>query len=552
MNEHKKFGRRSKRLAPIDGVYSGSRELGLPVHRAYSSKRQLQTSSLDNAMARPEGFHPMRTSLGGPDPSPEIDEAALLDEPIVLDDIKPQPKTKGHIGSWRSRSKKVGMVLGALVLIGVAYFGIRLYITQHSLFRGGGRAPALAAHIDINQLKGEGDGRINVLLLGIGGPGHDGPDLTDTMMIASIDPVNNTAALLSIPRDLWVKIPGNGYQKINAAYSDGKMESKASTLAGKEQDGLNLLDETIEPVIGIPINYHVVVDFTAFKDAVNTLGGVTVNVTSNELNFPYYSSSPTELYDPTIAWENHNNPVIAKIGVQKMDGQQALLFARSRETSSDFARGLRQRALMVAIKNKVLSIGTFSNPVKISGLLSSLSNNVYTDFSLNDIERLYQIGSKISSNNVSSLDLVTPPNALVTTAAIDGLSTVIPKAGEFDYSDIQSYVRNTLRDSFLAEENASLAVYNATDTTGLATSKANLLKSYGYTITTVDNTAKPSNPAHTVLVDLTKGKDIYTRHYLEQRFNTTAVTTVPASAGITPPAGTDFVIILGEDATTSN
>jgi LCP family protein required for cell wall assembly len=358
-------------------------------------------------------------------------------------------------------------------------------------------------------------------------------------LLASVDPVNNKVAMLSIPRDLWVKIPGNGYQKINAAYPDGKMESRAKTESGKDQDGLNLLDQTIEPVLGISIHYHAVVDFKAFKDLVDSLGGVSFNV-------------PEQLYDPTIAWENHNNPVIAKAGIQTMHGQQALLYARSRETSSDFARGQRQRQLLVAIKDKALSLGTFSNPVKVSNLLSSLSNNVYTDFSLNDMERLYQIGSKITSNNISSLDLVTPPHAYLTTAPIDGLSTVIPKAGQGDYSDIQNFVRNELRDGFLAKENASLAVYNATDVAGLATSKAAVLKSYGYSITTVANAAKASNPAKTTVVDLTKNKDIYTRHYLEQRFNTTAVTSVPASAGITPPAGSNFVIILGEDATNSN
>ncbi len=440
-------------------------------------------------------------------------------------------------------------MLLALILIGGTYLGAKAYITERHLFRGGGRAPALADNVDINQLKGEGDGRINILLLGIGGPGHDGPDLTDTIVIASVDPVNNKVALLSIPRDLWVKIPGNGYQKINAAYADGKMESKAKTMAGKEQDGLNLLDQTIAPVVGIPIHYHVVVDFSAFKDVVNALGGVTVDVTQNELNWPSYN--PYELWDPTIAWENHNNPVIAKEGVQTMNGSQALLFARSRETSSDFARGQRQRALLVSIKNKAFSAGTFSNPIKISNLLNSLGNDVYTDFSLNDMTRLYQITQKIPSGDITSIDLVTAPHNFLTTGAMNGLSVVEPKAGLYNYSAITDYIRNTLRDGFLAKENAKLAVYNATDTPGLATSKANLLKSYGYTVTTVDNTASVTDPATTTIVDLTKGKDKYTRHYLEERFGVTAKTSLPANAGVKPPVGTDFVIILGEDVTTS-
>ena len=542
MDEHKKFKGAKKRPAPIDGIVSSGRQLGMPPG-AYRPTQRKTTPSIDSVWQKSDGFHAMRSGGQGLGQSPESLEAALLDEPIILDDSTVASKKKRYFGQGHPRlikdTKRVLLAVLAVVIISVAYFGVRLYVAKNHLFHGGGRAPALASHIDINQLKGEGDGRINVLLLGIGGPGHDGPDLTDTILLASIDPVNNKVALLSIPRDLWVKIPGNGSQKINAAYPDGKSESRAKSLSGKEQDGLSLLDQTLEPVIGIPIHYHVVVDFEAFKDVVNNLGGVTFNV-------------PEQLYDPTIAWENHWNPVIARAGLQTMYGQQALLYARSRETSSDFARAQRQRQLLLAIKSKVLSLGTFSNPVKVSGLLNSLSNNVYTDFSLNDITRLYQIGSKIGGNNITSLDLVTPPHAYLTTGNVNGLSVVEPKAGITDYSDVQNYVRNALRDGFLAKENASLAVYNATDVAGMAGTKANLLKSYGYSITTVTNTAKTTNPAKTVVVDLTKGKDKYTRHYLEERFDVTATSSVPSSAGITPPAGTDFVIILGEDAATSN
>jgi anionic cell wall polymer biosynthesis LytR-Cps2A-Psr (LCP) family protein len=135
---------------------------------------------------------------------------------------------------------------------------------------GGGGAPALADKVDVSQLKGEGDGRINILLLGIGGPGHDGADLTDTIIVASIDPINHKASLLSLPRDLWVQIPGNGYQKINAAYAYGKESSTSKDEYTKEQAGLALLDKTLSPVIGVPIHYHAIIDFKAFKHNQNT------------------------------------------------------------------------------------------------------------------------------------------------------------------------------------------------------------------------------------------------------------------------------------------
>jgi len=545
MDEQKKFNGRSKRPVSIDGIMTGGRQLGVANAASFQPKKHASSNiSLEGVAHQQDGFHPSRVSRKpvGISSLPEEDETALLDEPIILEQDTTKKK-KRYFGSKHPKSRKVlkraSLALLSLFLITGVYLSAKAINTERHLFRGGGKAPALASNVDINQLKGEGDGRINILLLGIGGPGHDGPDLTDTIMVASIDPVNNKVALLSIPRDLWVKIPNNGYQKINAAYPDGKMESKAKTLAGKEQDGLNLLDQTLEPVIGIPIHYHAVVDFPAFKDMVDALGGVNVNVTE-------------QLYDPSIAWENNNSAIIAKPGLQVMHGQQALLYARSRETSSDFARGQRQRQLLVAIKDKALSLGTFSNPIKVSNLLSSLGNNVYTDFSVNDMSRLYQIMKNVPSSSVSSIDLVTPPHNYLTTGNINGLSVVEPRAGLFAYGDITNFIRNTLRDGFLAKENASVAVYNATGNVGLAASKADTLKSFGYTVTKVDNTTTVTNPAYTTIVDLTHGKDKYTRHYLEGRFGVSSVSKVPTASGITPPVGTDFVIILGEDAAASN
>lgn len=546
MDEHKSFRRPKRYSASIDGIISSGRQLGSLDN---GPRRGPQVVNLSEQASRQDGFYPTRSSGASLGFSPAVEEAALLDEPIILDDLPQTPKKKRRfsikrIPFWSSagRVKKAAILLAVLVLAVTGYFGIKLYITEHHLFHGGGRAPALAANVDPSQLKGEGDGRINIMLLGIGGPGHDGPDLTDSILLVSIDPVNNKMALLSLPRDLWVKIPGDGYQKVNAAYAYGKEGSSAKSLAGQEQDGLSLLDQTVEPVLGIPIHYHVVVDFKAFQQAVNAVGGVDANV----------SPSLTAYEDFWVEGTSQHYLLNVPAGQQHFDGTKALYYARERHNDSDFVRAQRQRLLLGALRDKVMSLGTFSNPVKVSSLLSSLGNNVYSDFSLNDITRLYQIVKKIPSSSINSLDLVTPPHDYLTTGNMNGLSIVQPKAGLFDYTDIQSYVRNAMRDSFLAKENASIAVYNATDIAGMASAKATLLKSYGYTITTVDNTKAVSNPESTVVVDLTNGKDKYTRHYLEERFGVTAVASVPGWSGINPPAGTNFVIILGRNAANSN
>jgi hypothetical protein len=282
-----------------------------------------------------------------------------------------------------------------------------------------------------------------------------------------------------------------------------------------------------------------VVDFAAFKQTVDAVGGVTVNV-------------PETLYDPTIAWENHGNSYIAMKGPQTFNGAKALLYARSRETSSDFARGQRQRLLMVAIKDKTFTLGTFSNPVKVSHLLSSLGNNVYTDFTLDDMTALYKIMQKIPSNKITSLDLVTAPHDYLTTGNMNGLSIVRPKDGLFDYDAIQNYVRNALKDSYIAKENSNIAIYNATTVVGMAGKQSTYLKSYGYNVVTVGNTPTPTNPPKTQIIDLTKGADKYTKHYLEGRYGVASTTNLPASLGVTPPTGTNFVIIVGEDVANAN
>ncbi|MGH7156496.1 MAG: LCP family protein [Candidatus Saccharimonadales bacterium] len=560
MEKHKRHLGRQKPVS-IDGIVQTGRQIGVPTTSSYQPNRQNPTPTLDNFnrhSGHVDGFYPSREAMPARplDPS-ETAEAQLLDEPIVLDHIEERQR---KLRFWqrhaklKRRIKRTAMAFMILILAGAGYFGYKIYHTQKKVLAGGGRSVSICSdNVDVNSISQEGDSRINILLLGIGGPGHDGPDLTDTILLASIDPITNKIALISIPRDLWVHIPGYGYQKINAAYADGKENSKSTTTAGQEQDGITELDNTLKPVLdGVQINYHVLLDFTAFQQMVDALGGVTINVTADELNYPYNSPNPTELYDPTIAWQNHNNPVIATIGTHTFNGAQALLFARSRETSSDFARGKRQRALIAAIKEKAFSLGTFSNPFKISSLLDSLGQNVYTDFDSTSLKCLYHQLSTIPSSAIQSLDMVTPPNNLLTTGNMNGLSIVEPRAGLFDYSAIHTFLHSTLKDGLIVKENATVAVYNATGTSGLATGESNLLKSYGYNVTTIANAPNATDPSNTTLVDLSKGKDKYTLHYLEGRLGATAVTSVPGGFGITPPQGTDFVIILGEDASTTS
>ncbi len=478
-------------------------------------------------------------SVKKPAPSRSLPKIDLqLEDEAPKSGAKRRPSAARTFRKWALRGGLAMFLL--LFAVGGILFA-QGYIKLHKVFKGGAsHAAALQSDVSPTLLKGEGDGRVNILLLGNGGDGHDGPDLTDTIMVASIDPVNKTAALLSVPRDLWVKMPNRfmgAYQKINAAYEAGKYQYlgkiNASNSNAKAIDaGFKAADQVVGQILGIPIHYNMVINFSAFKQAVDTVGGVTVNV-------------PEQLYDPTMAWENAWNPVLAKAGVQQMNGKQALLYVRSRETSSDFARGQRQRLVILALKEKILSLGTLSNPLKISQLMSAFGDNMITDFSLSDAVRMYNLAKGIANANVQSLDLVTAPNNFVTTGNLNGTSIDQPIAGLYDYAAIQGYVRSTLKDGYITKENAQITVLNGTSQEGLATIKANELKAYGYNVTKVDN-APTQGYAKTVIVDLTNGVDKYTKHYLENRYGVSAVSKLPDGSTIQPGTA-NFIIILGQD-----
>jgi LCP family protein required for cell wall assembly len=424
------------------------------------------------------------------------------------------------------------LLVGGGILFSQGYFKVR------KAFHGGtATAAALEEKVDPDMLKGEGRGRINILLLGRGGGNHEAPDLTDTIILASVDPVNNTTTMVSLPRDTWVQPPKHGAMKLNAAWQTGEFDfmgriNPGSTDSRVIDAGFDMADQTIESMLGVTIDYNVIIDFQAFQQAVDTVGGVTVNV-------------PTDLVDPTMAWENGYNSTLAKAGVQNFDGKKALIYARSRETTSDFARSQRQRALLIALKDKVDTLGTLSNPVKMAGLIDAFGDNVATDLSLNNANRLYSILKRIPDNKVTSVGLGDAQNSLITTGMLSGQSVVLPKAGAFNYSAIQLYIRSQLKDPYITKENARVWVLNASSDPNKATATANDLKTYGYNVTKV--AAAPQQSTGTQLVDLSKKQKKYTAHYLEQRLNVKSRSTMPDKTVQT--AGADFVIIVGNNET---
>jgi polyisoprenyl-teichoic acid--peptidoglycan teichoic acid transferase len=238
------------------------------------------------------------------------------------------------------------------------------------------------------------DERINILFLGYGGPGHDGPYLTDSIMLLSIRPGTREAIMISVPRDLWVKIqalPGNGFMmgKLNSAYAIGtdhnnypniRSEWKTSTGGG------DLAAATVSQVTGQPIDYWVGVNFKAFRDVVNALGGVRVDVPTT-LDDPYFPAG-----ESTGMMRVHFDA-----GWQQLDGERALEYARSRETTSDFDRSRRQQLVMLAVRQRVFSLNAIP---RMLSLLGALQDNVRTNLRPGDMQQLADLAGKIKVEDI--------------------------------------------------------------------------------------------------------------------------------------------------------
>ncbi len=552
MNNFKKPKRNKKSTNTLDGFLPSTNlpeaqktDVRKRFNRSYNPKQDdfQGNNEIDSSSLKSDGFHSRNVELQ----QPLSHSQGSNNFDLGIDDV---PKKRWY--RWnKHRSKKRSIRLRIARTFAVSIMALVLavgslfaygYIKTQQIFRGNGEgAAALQKNVDPKKLNGEGDGRINILLLGKGGPGETAPDLTDTLLLASIDPVQNEAALLSIPRDLYVKDANQYSTKINAIYANAKQARLAKSNNGSsdedaaEDAGLKALKQTVSEVLGIPIHYYVMVNFKAFEDAINTVGGLTVDVKE-------------PLYDWSVAWLLDGNPLVADEGLQTFDGKRALLYARSRKGSArgDFDRTERQREIILALQKKVLSAGTFSNPLKIIELLNTFGNNVRTDLnSIDETKRLYEIGRDIGSERIISVELAEDP-ILVTTDFINNQSVVVPKEGLYQYDDIHNFVRNTLRDAFLKQEDARVAILNGTETAGIATAKETELKSYGYNVVLIDN-APTTNYETTKLIDLSLGLNRYTSSYLEKRLGVTATNFY--IDGIPTNETVDFVIILGRDET---
>lgn len=332
----------------------------------------------------------------------------------------------------KQKKKSYKKLIFFIVIIGLVFFGA-FFVKQNgaSWFD----PISIAQTINRAELK-ETDGRTNILLLGSDKrtEGVVTSELTDTLLVASIGIVEHDVVLMSLPRDLWVQSP-NGYQsKINAIYSYG---------------GASELTQVIEDVLGIPIHYYGVVNFELFKNVIDILGGVEVDVERSFTDYYY----PIEGKENAPRAERYET-VTFEQGTQTMNGETALKYARSRkgtnDENTDFARSERQQRLISAIKKKALSLETLINPTKLKELYDLYSTQVDTNISLNDIQNFYLLSQQIQFDKVISIVLDDRSGAdeggllysPIDTELYGGAYVLIPKTG--DFNQLHAYVQRYL------------------------------------------------------------------------------------------------------------
>lgn len=435
--------------------------------------------------------------------------------------------------------KRIALLVVALLLASGIWFGFKAISNLQKVFHG-----SLFSILTTTKLRGEDSGRVNILLAGNSAddPGHDGANLTDSIMLVSIDVKDNTAFMLSIPRDLWVDIPGYGHAKINEAYVDG--ENGNFSDAGYPSGGMGLLEETVQQTFGIKPDYYALVNYDALKDSVNAVGGI---------DFTVNSSDPRGLYDPSLDYTSRNCCALVKLtnGVHHLDGQQALDLARARGDApgsygfprSDFDRTEHQREIIVDVKAKALSAGTLANPITLSNLFDTIGKNVRTDFTLGEVRRAADILKNINNNSVQSVGLndANGVDYFASYASPNGESALIPAAGIDDFSKIQAYISRLMTSNPIVKEGATVVVLNGTDMAGLAAKAQTTLSSKDINVAAIGDASAPL--ATTTIINASGGQKPATLALLKQIYGTQVTASNPYASVYTA----DFIVVLGSD-----
>lgn len=405
-------------------------------------------------------------------------------------------KWKDEHDHRRRRTKRLGVLKRTLTVL-VAVLIALLFLAGIGKAMMSVRSLGIKNVISIagSTLPSDESGFTNFLLMGQGHADHDGKNLTDTIIVASIDPENTqSAVLLSLPRDLYfLKTEKMGKGKLNSMYRDfrsylifqkGVEPAEASTQTLKE------LGNEIGRKLGIEIHHAAKVDFIAFTRAVDVLGGIDIEV-------------PYDIEDYEYPDENFGyDPFIIKAGLRHFDGATALKYARSRHTSSDFGRSARQQQLLGVMAHKAKEEGVLKDPAAITSFMKIMSENVETTMTLREMIGAAEMGQKINRENIVAMqlndrnalyDYIIEPGGMLYTPPrnlFEGASVLLPVSiPEFPVTWKQPKAFGKLifenRDIYLQQPVVS--VLNAGAAPGSARKLATELKRFGFPVSTIEN-----------------------------------------------------------------
>ncbi len=393
------------------------------------------------------------------------------------------------------------------------------------------------------------DGRFNLLFLGIGGEGHDGPQLTDTIIFTSFDAVAHKLGLVSIPRDLAYPLGAGRYERINSVNAYAEQQYPG--------EGAKRTAEAISQLLKTRIDRVVRLDFTGFRDLIDAIDGLDVNIENSFI-------------DPTFPTEDDGarpyqwTSLTFTQGLEHMDGRRALNYARSRHGNhgegTDFARSKRQRIVVEAIRNKLLSRSTLTNPRKVSELWTILSQHMQTDLTAWDALTLLPLVTRYADLKLIHHVLTDEPTGELIAGNLNGAFVLYPKNS--DWSRLRSIVANPfdepVKELTLAQRAQTgivLEIKNGTSRTGFGAQVAAKLTSAGYTVYATGNARQHSNE-RTVIYDLTNGTKPTELAHLKKLLDANVSASLPAKAVIlqdgtrTQLATTSvqFLIILGDSS----
>lgn len=337
-------------------------------------------------------------------------------------------------------------------------------------------APPTEANSDLPQVPvWQRTERVNLLLLGADKRPDETVYRTDTIIVLTLDPATKSAGMLSIPRDLWVPIPGYGESRINQAFVLGEVKKYPG-------GGPALTMRTVQEFLGVPIHGYVLVDFEGFRKLIDQIGGIDVLVEKpiDDTQYPTDDYGYQEVHIPA--------------GLVHMDGDLALKYARVRHGSSDIDRGRRQQQVLLAARDKALHLNLLP---KLPSLMATVMGAVQTDLQPGEILALAKLGNQVDAANIQSR--VIDYTMVVETKTPSGGDVLLPNREKIRalVDEMFSSGNNHKR---VPEESATIEVLNGAGVPGLAAQMAALLKEQGFEVVAIDN-ADRSDYAETLIVD---------------------------------------------------